>query len=57
VIDNYSSDNAKNILTLMEDYFDNDSLNFSYHINSKKIGLDGSMLFIGRNILFSRGVA
>lgn len=53
VIDNCSTDNTKNILTLMEDYFGRGSLNFSYHINSKNLGYDASILYIAQNMLSS----
>ena len=55
VIDNCSTDNTGKILTRMEEYFDGGSLNFNYHINPRNIGLDGSILFIARNILSSKG--
>ena len=55
VIDNCSTDNTKHILTFMEDYFQGSSLNFSYNVNDRNIGLDGSIMFIARNILSSKG--
>jgi hypothetical protein len=55
VIDNCSTDNTKNILTLMVDHFEKSSLEFNYHINAMNIGLDGSILYIARNILSDRG--
>jgi len=55
VIDNFSTDNTKKILILMEDIFRKSSLNFDYKINEKNIGLDGSIMYIARNILSNKG--
>lgn len=55
VVDNCSTDSTKNILVLMEEYFSKGSLNYSYHINSRNIGLDGSIMYIAQNIFSNKG--
>jgi len=53
VIDNSTTEEKNKILLLMEDTFDKSGLAFNYKINNRNIGLDGSILYVVKNILTS----
>lgn len=50
VIDNCSTDSTKELLPLMKVIFDKKDLIFDYKINEENIGLDGSILYVAKNI-------